>query len=146
MAVGTGRNRTEFLDTPRRCLVPVAHDWPKITVVTPSYNQCPFLEATIRSVLLQDYPNLEYIIMDGGSSDGSVDLLRKYSPWLSHWESQPDGGQSEAIHRGLARSNGEIQCWINSDDFFSTGSFAHGWTALFETSQERVDRRSRGSH
>ncbi len=100
-------------------------DWPKISVITPSFNQAEFLEATIRSVLLQGYPNLEYVVLDGGSSDGSVDIIKKYSPWLSHWESRPDHGQSDAINRGLRATTGEIQCWLNSDDYFAPGTLAH---------------------
>jgi glycosyltransferase involved in cell wall biosynthesis len=92
--------------------------WPRVTIVTPSFNQGEFLEETIRSVLLQGYPNLEYIIMDGGSSDGSVDIIRKYEPWLAYWESVPDRGQSHAINKGFKRATGEIIAWLNSDDFY----------------------------
>jgi glycosyltransferase involved in cell wall biosynthesis len=91
--------------------------WPRITVVTPSYNQAEFLEQAIRSVLLQEYPNLEYIVVDGGSTDGSVGILERYSPWLDHWVSEPDRGQAHALNKGFARSTGTILCWLNSDDF-----------------------------
>ena len=89
---------------------------PKISIVTPSYNQGQYLEETIRSVLLQNYPNLEYIIIDGGSTDNSVEIIKKYEPWLSRWESKPDKGQSEAINKGLTQSTGEIFNWLCSDD------------------------------
>lgn len=95
--------------------------WPRITVVTPSYEQGAFLEETIRSVLLQGYPNLEYIVIDGGSRDGSVEIIRNYAPWLAYWTSEPDGGQSHAINKGLARSTGAIQAWLNSDDTYYPG-------------------------
>lgn len=75
--------------------------WPRITIVTPSYQQAQYLEEAIRSVLLQGYPNLEYIVMDGGSRDGSVEIIQRYAPWLSYWQSQPDGGQSAALADGF---------------------------------------------
>ena len=90
--------------------------WPRISVITPSFNQGAFIEETIRSILLQGYPDLEYLILDGGSTDGSVDIIKKYSPWLSYWVSEPDTGQSDAINRGLKRASGELVTWINSDD------------------------------
>jgi glycosyltransferase involved in cell wall biosynthesis len=90
--------------------------WPSITVVTPSFNQGRFLEATIRSVVLQGYPELEYFVLDGGSTDGSAEIIERYAPWISYWTSAPDGGQSAAINRGLARGNGAYVTWINSDD------------------------------
>lgn len=98
--------------------------WPRVTIITPSFNQGEFLEETIRSVLLQGYPNLEYIIMDGGSSDASVDIIRKYEPWLAHWESKPDRGQSHAINKGFERATGEIVAWLNSDDLYYPGAIA----------------------
>jgi glycosyltransferase involved in cell wall biosynthesis len=92
---------------------------PRITVVTPSYNQAPFLEATLRSVLLQGYPNLEYIVVDGGSRDGSVDIIRHYAGHLAWWVSEPDQGQVDAILKGLHRASGEWFNWINSDDLLA---------------------------
>src|SRR5207253_7161964 len=91
-------------------------DHPRITIVTPSYNQGEFLEQTIVSVLDQRYPNLEYIVMDGGSADKSVEIIKRYARHLFYWTSEKDGGQAEAINRGFKLSSGEILGWLNSDD------------------------------
>jgi len=92
--------------------------WPKISIVTPSFNQGDYIEKTIRSVLLQGYPNLEYIIIDGGSSDQTVEVIKKYEQWINFWVSEKDNGQSNAINKGLAMSSGELLGWLNSDDYY----------------------------
>lgn len=99
-------------------MTPDTDRWPRITIVTPSFNQGQFLEETIRSVLLQGHPNLEYIIVDGGSTDESVRVIKKYEPWLAWWISEQDKGQSHAINKGWKKSSGEILAWINSDDLY----------------------------
>jgi glycosyltransferase involved in cell wall biosynthesis len=96
----------------------------RITVVTPSYNQGQYLEATIESVLNQGIQDLEYIIMDGGSTDGSVEIIKKYAKHLSYWQSVKDGGQTQAIMGGFERATGEVLCWINSDDRYEPGALA----------------------
>ncbi len=95
---------------------------PRITVVTPSFNQGEFLEQTILSVLGQRYENLQYIVMDGGSTDKSPEIIGKYSGCLDFWTSSKDGGQADAINKGFARATGEIFCWLNSDDFLLPGA------------------------
>jgi len=96
---------------------------PRLTVITPSLNQAKYLERTLRSVLDQGYPDLEYIVMDGGSTDGSADILRRYDAQLAHWVSQPDEGQSWAINRAIERSTGDVIAYINSDDYYLPGAF-----------------------
>ena len=95
---------------------------PKISIVTPSYNQGKFLEQTILSVINQNYSNLEYIIMDGGSTDNSVEIIKKYEKYLIYWISAKDGGQSDAIGKGFAKANGDILGWLNSDDVYMPGA------------------------
>src|SRR5205085_2928876 len=91
---------------------------------TPSYNQGAFLEETLRSVLDQGYPALEYIVMDGASTDESPQIIRRYADRLAHWQSQPDAGQADAIAAGFARATGDIMCWVNSDDVLLPGALA----------------------
>ena len=105
--------------------LPDGSNWPRISIVTPSYNQAPFLEETIRSVLLQGYPNLEYILLDGGSQDGSLEIVEKYSQFLSYWHSKKDNGQSDAINKGMRMATGEIVTWLNSDDTYLPGVFGN---------------------
>lgn len=100
----------------------MAFPLPRITVVTPSYNQAKYLEHTVLSVLKQGYPDLEYIVMDGGSTDGSVEILGKYVGRLAHMESGKDNGQADAVLRGFRRATGEILCYVNSDDMLLPGA------------------------
>jgi glycosyltransferase involved in cell wall biosynthesis len=99
--------------------------WPRISIVTPSYNQGDYIEETIRSVLLQGYPDLEYWVMDGGSKDGTVAVLEKYAPFLAGWVSEKDRGQTHAINKGLERASGEVLAYLNSDDTLLPGALQH---------------------
>jgi len=96
----------------------------KISVVTPSYNQGKYLEETLDSVLSQGYSDLEYIVIDGGSTDNSVEILKKYEPHLHYWVSEPDDGQTQAIQKGFEKASGEILCYLNSDDVYFDGVLA----------------------
>lgn len=105
---------------------------PRISVVMPSFNQSKYIERSILSVLNQNYPNLEFIVIDGGSTDGTVDVIRKYSKHLSYWTSEPDKGQSDALNKGFAQATGGIFAWLNSDDIYMPEAFASAAAALAE--------------
>ncbi len=105
--------------------MPDGSEWPRISIITPSYNQGQFIEETIRSVLLQGYPNLEYIIIDGGSTDNSVEIIKKYEPYLAYWVSESDRGQSHALNKGFQKATGELIGWQNSDDYYQTKAFIY---------------------
>lgn len=111
--------------------------WHLISIVTPSFNQGEFIEETIRSLLLQGYPNLEYIVIDGGSTDNSVEVIKKYEPWLTYWVSEPDRGQTHAVNKGFERSNGEILAWLNSDDTYEKNALQH--VAMLLNEKPNVD-------
>jgi len=103
---------------------------PLVSVVTPSYNQGRFLEQTIQSVLVQEYPAVEYILVDGGSTDDSRAIIERYAEHFSWWVSEPDHGQSDAIRKGFAHATGDILCWLNSDDLFAPGAISRAVQAL----------------
>jgi glycosyltransferase involved in cell wall biosynthesis len=103
---------------------------PKLTIITPSFNQAAFVERTIRSVLDQGYENLEYLVVDGGSTDGSKAIIERYADRLAWWVSEPDDGQTDALNKGLARATGDVVAYINSDDYYLPGAFETAISAL----------------
>ncbi len=141
--------------TPLPDQTPTGDPWPLISIVTTNYNYGRFIEETIRSVLLQGYPNLEYVVIDGGSTDDSVEILRKYEKWLSFWVSEKDTGQAQGVNKGITRCRGEIFNWLNSDDQLQPGAlvevgrrwrlhqpdFLLGEAVTIEASSRRVLRR-----
>jgi glycosyltransferase involved in cell wall biosynthesis len=103
---------------------------PLVSIVTPSLNQAPFLEDAMRSVLEQDYPRIEYLVVDGGSTDGSIDIIRRHAARLAWWVSEKDDGQTDAINKGFSRARGEIFGWLNSDDTYVAGAISQAVEAF----------------
>jgi glycosyltransferase involved in cell wall biosynthesis len=124
---------------------------PLVSIVTPSYNQASYLEQTIRSVLEQDYPHIEYIIIDGGSTDGSVEIIHKYADRLAYWASEKDQGQTDALNKGFAVARGSIFAWLNSDDTYKPGAIkaavdyltAHPQTGMVYSDLDFIDEHDR---
>ena len=112
--------------------------WPTLSVVIPSLNQGQYLEETIRSVLMQNYPALELIIMDGGSTDNSLEVIEKYANWITYWISEPDDGQSHAVNKGILKASGEILLWLNADDLCLPESFFTAVDVFLEYPSSRM--------
>ncbi|HRJ30859.1 MAG TPA: glycosyltransferase family 2 protein [Cyclobacteriaceae bacterium] len=111
-------NKNQFQPT-----MPDGKPWPKISIVTPSYNQGHYIEETIRSVIMQGYPNLEYIVIDGGSTDDTVNIIKKYESNITYWVSEKDNGQTHAINKGFEKATGDILAYLNSDDVYMPYTF-----------------------
>ena len=112
-------------------------DWPKISIVMPAFNQAQFIERSILSVLNQGYPNIELIIIDGGSSDGTVEIIKRYEDQIAYWVSEKDEGQSDALNKGFSRASGEIYGWLNSDDLYTPEAFESAVDA-FRVNQKKM--------
>lgn len=110
-------------------------NFPKISIITPCFNQAEFLPFAIESVISQEYPNLEYIIIDGGSTDGSLDIIKQYEDHISYWQSGKDSGQSDAINQGFKKATGDIVAWLNSDDLYLPGAIKHAAECFTSDSQ-----------
>lgn len=114
-------------------------EYPKISIITPSFNQSSFIEETINSVITQDYPNLEYIIVDGGSTDGSVEIIKKYEKYVTYWISERDKGQTHAINKGMRLATGEVLSWLASDDYLESGTLKKVGAAFCNTNYQLVN-------
>ncbi|MDF9795217.1 glycosyltransferase involved in cell wall biosynthesis [Catalinimonas alkaloidigena] len=148
---GGGEQRPPYIDAKfniHDIVLSTPRQWPKISIVTPSYNQGQFIEETILSVINQNYPNLEYIIIDGGSTDNTIDVIRKYEKYITYWISEADEGQTDAINKGLAKCTGEVFNWLNSDDYFEPEAliqigkaFKDSSTYVFSGKERRVNEK-----